>query len=80
MIINCDNKEVGNLYINLQISMSAFPGKHSGLVIDMIRGTHGQTQKVFSLNIGSFKIKSFRRIYNEGTIINIEGAELEPVL
>jgi len=77
MNIKCDNKDVGKLYVNLQLDINSFDGLNSNQIIDLIKGTNGQDKKVFSLSLGKFTISSFRRIYKNDGNIYVEGASLE---
>jgi len=48
-------------------------------IMDRVKGVNGQEQATFELSIGKFKVASFRRMYNDGQKLCIEGAELEAV-
>jgi len=79
MDIKIKDKVVGDIYVNLQFPIESFEGKKHIEIVDLIKGANGQTQQIFEMSVGKFKISSFRRLYREGGKIYLEGALLEAV-
>jgi len=77
MDIKIGEKTVGSVYLNIQLPLENFEGKSLVEITDMVKGTNGHDKQVFELaDIGSFKVESFRRIYNDNEKVLIEGAQL----
>ncbi len=79
MDIKISEKVVGSLYVNIQFPIENFGNKKVSEIIDLIKGENGQSQQVFEIAIGKFKISSFRRIYKDTIKVCVEGAVLEAV-
>jgi len=80
MDIKVKGEVVGSLYVNIQLPSESFGGKSLAEITDLIKGSNGQDQQSFELeDIGSFKIESFRRLYNDDEKVCVEGAKLVKV-
>jgi len=79
MDIKIGEKVVGTVYMNIQLPLETFEVKSITEIMDRVKGVNGQDKATFELNIGKFQVASFRRMYNDGTKLCIEGAELEAV-
>lgn len=77
MNIKIGTKDVGTIYVNIQLPLESFDKKSFAEVMDLVKGENGQTQQTFDLDgVGKFKVASFRRIYNDDEKLCIEGAQL----
>ena len=77
MDIKIGEKVVGNLYVNIQLPKEAFEVQSVKEIMDKVKGANGHDQVAFTLgDIGTFKVASFRRMYDDDEKLCIEDAVL----